>query len=279
VGTDLTSNANRDDIVTMGVKGSDIRISRNDGIQAWPTIISFAESVKRTGVIYAGTDDGIVQVTRDGGRSWSNVTDRITGVPKGIWVSEVVPSRYDEGTVYATFDGHRLNDFETYVYVSRDFGQTWQSAAANLKGEVARTLTEDQKNPDVLYLGTETGLFVSIDRAKNWVRIRANLPTVRIDEITLHPRDNAMIVATHGRAIWILDHLEPIQEYAAAQAARGEARLFSPPRYAMFARPVRDRNYEFWGNQTFLGENPPQAAVISWLQKKSVTGLQIRITD
>src|SRR5207253_2663674 len=114
-GTDLTSNANRDDIVTMGVKGSDIRISKNDGIQ------------------------------------------------------------------------------------------TWQSASGNLKGEVIKTLTEDQKNQDVLYVGAETGLFVSTDRAKSWTRIKANLPTVRIDEITLHPRDNAMILATHGRAIWILD--------------------------------------------------------------------------
>ena len=111
-GTDLTTNANRDDIVTMGVKGSDIRISKNDGIEAWPTIISFAESRRRAGVVYAGTDDGTLQVSRDGGRSWTNVTDRIPGLPKGIWVSEVVPSRFDEGTVYATFDGHRQNDFE-----------------------------------------------------------------------------------------------------------------------------------------------------------------------
>ena len=279
VGTDLTSNANREEIETMGVKGSEVRIAKNDGIQAWPTIISFAESAKRTGVIYAGTDDGIVQVTRDGGRSWSNVTDKIPGLPKGIWVSEVVPSRFDEGTVYATFDGHRLNDFETYIYVSRDFGSTWQSAVGNLKGEIARTLTEDQKNPDVLYLGTETGLFVSIDRAKSWTRIKANLPTVRIDEITLHPRDNALILATHGRAIWILDHLEPIQEYAAAQAVTTDAKLFTLPPYAIYRRPARDRNYEFWGDHTFFGENPPPAAVISWLNKKPVGDLKLKITD
>jgi len=279
VGADLTTNANREDIVTMGVKGSDIRIAKDDGIQAWPTIISFAESPKRTGTIYAGTDDGNVQVSRDGGRSWINVTDRIAGLPKGIWVSEVVPSRFDEGTVYATFDGHRQNDFDTYVYASHDFGQTWQSASGNLKGEVARTLTEDQKNQDVLYLGTETGLFVSIDRAKSWVRIKANLPTVRIDEITLHPRDNAMILATHGRALWILDHLEPIQEYAAAQAAASDAKLFTPPPYAMFRRPARDRNYEFWGDQTFYGENPPQAALISWFNRKEVGEVRLKITD
>ena len=139
--------------------------------------------------------------------------------------------------------------------------------SANLKGEVARTLTEDLKNPDVLYLGTETGLFVTIDRAKSWMRLKANLPTVRIDEITLHPRDNAMILATHGRSIWILDHLEPIQEYAAAQAA--DAKLFTPPPFSMYRRPANDRNYEFWGDQTFFGENPPQAAVVSWSSRRT----------
>ena len=278
-GSDLTSNAKRDDIVTMGVKGSDIRIAKDDGIQAWPTIISFAESAKRAGVAYAGTDDGNLQVSRDGGRSWTDVADKIPGLPKGIWVSEVVPSRFDEATAYATFDGHRQNDFETYIYVTHDFGQTWQSASGNLKGEVVKTLTEDLKNPDVLYVGAETGLFVSIDRAKSWTRVKANLPTVRIDEITLHPRDNAMILATHGRAIWILDHLEPIQEYAAAQAAATDAKLFTPPPYAMFRRPARDRNYEFWGDQTFFGENPPGAAIISWLNKKPVGDVKLKITD
>ncbi len=151
--------------------------------------------------------------------------------------------------------------------------------AANLKGEVVRTLTEDLKNPDVLYLGTETGLFVSLDRGKSWQRLKANLPTVRIDEITLHPRDNAMILATHGRAIWILDHLEPIQEYAAAQTTAADAKLFVPSATAMFRRPASDRNYEFWGDQTFFGENPPQAAVISWYLKNQVESVPLKITD
>ncbi|HTK28730.1 MAG TPA: hypothetical protein VL309_04230 [Vicinamibacterales bacterium] len=278
ISPDLTTNANREDVVTMGVKGSDVRISKNDGIAAWPTIVSFAESPKRAGLLYAGTDDGLVQVSRDAGKTWTNVTDRLPGLPKGIWVSEVVPSRFDENTAYATFDGHRQNDFETWIYVTKDAGQTWQPAAANLKGEVVKTLTEDQKNPDVLYIGTETGLFVSIDRAKSWARLKANLPEVRVDEITLHPRDNAMIVATHGRALWILDHLEPIQEYAAAAAA-ADARLFTPPPSSMFRRPARDRNYEFWGDQTFFGENPPQAAVISWINQHPVTDVALRITD
>jgi photosystem II stability/assembly factor-like uncharacterized protein len=279
VSPDLTSNQNRDDIETMGVKGSEIRIARNDGIQAWPTIVSLAESPKRVGLLYAGTDDGSLQVSRDAGKSWTNVFDKVSGVPKGMFVSEVVPSRFEEGTVYATFDGHRQNDFDTHIHVSRDYGQSWQSIASNLKGEVARTLTEDLKNPDVLYLGTETGLFVTIDRGKSWVRIKANLPTVRIDEITLHPRDNAMLLATHGRAIWILDNLAPIQEYGAVHTSTADAKLFTPPPTSMFRRPARDRNYEFWGDQTFFGENPPQAAVLTWYLKKQANEVTIRVTD
>ncbi len=279
ISADLTTGQDRDTLETMGVKGSDIQFSRHDGIQAWPAIVSLAESPKRAGLLYAGTDDGSLAVTRDAGKTWTQIVEKVPGVPKGTFVSEVVPSRFDEGTVYVTFDGHRLNDFETWIYVSNDYGQTFRALSSNLKGEVARTLTEDLRNPDVLYLGTDTGLFLTIDRGKSWQRLKANLPNVRIDEITLHPRDNAMILATHGRALWILDHLEPIQEYAAAQTTIADARLFTPPSYAMFRRPVRDKNYEFWGNQTFLGENPPQAAIISWYQKKPVTSLALKITD
>jgi photosystem II stability/assembly factor-like uncharacterized protein len=279
ISQDLTSDAKRDDIVTMGVKGSDIRISKDDGIQAWPTIVAFAESPKKAGLLYAGTDDGYLQVSRDAGKTWTNVAPKIPGLPKGIWVSEVVPSRYDEGTVYATFDGHRQDDYGTYVYVSKDFGQTWQPAAANLKDVVVKTLTEDLKNPDVLYLGTENGLYASVDRAKEWTKIKANLPDVRVDEITLHPRDNAMILATHGRALWVLDHLEPIQEYAAVQATTADAKLFAPPPSSMYRRPASDRNYEFWGDGAFFGENPPQAAVISWLNKKPLGAVSLKITD
>ena len=128
VSGDLTDGANRDEIVTMGVKGSEIRFSRNDGIQAWPAIVSFAESPKRAGLYYAGTDDGNLQVSRDAGKTWTKVFDKLQGAPKGIYISEVVPSRFDEGTVYVTLDGHRQNDYETYIYASTDFGATWQSA-------------------------------------------------------------------------------------------------------------------------------------------------------
>jgi len=140
ISPDLTAGASRDEIVTMGVKGSEIQVARNDGIAAWPAITTFAESPKRAGVLYAGTDDGRLAATRDMGKTWLQVFDKIPGAPKGIYVAKVAPSRFDEGTVYATFDGHRQNDFETYAYASSDFGQSWRSINGNIKGEVARTI-------------------------------------------------------------------------------------------------------------------------------------------
>jgi hypothetical protein len=178
--------------------------------------------------------------------------------------------------VYVTVDNHRLNDYAPYMWVSNDFGATFHSMVSNIKGQNVRTLTEDQKNPDVLYIGTETGIFLSLDRGKSWRRLKANLPTVRVDEITLHPRDNAMLVATHGRALWILDHLEPIQEYTVAQAS--DAKLFSIPT-ALEWKSKEDRNAEFWGHQYFVGENPTFESVIQFSLKKPATDLKLRITD
>ncbi len=275
---DLTSNPNRDEQMIMGVKDSEVRISRNDGISAWPTIVTIAESPKQPGLFYTGTDDGVVSMSKDGGKTWDNITGRLPGFPPGAWVSKVAPSRFEAGTVYVTVDAHRLNDFETHIWVSNDFGATFRSLNANLKGEVIKTLTEDQRNPDVIYLGAETGLFLSLDRGKSWARLKANFPTVRVDEITLHPRDNAMLVATHGRSLWILDHLEPIQEYAAAQSAAADAKLFSPGP-ALQWRSMDDRNDEFWGHQYFLGENPPYEAVIQFSLKKQPKEAKLKITD
>ena len=279
ISPDLTTNANRDTITTMGLKGSQIAISRNDGISQWPAIVSLAESPKQPGVYYAGTDDGNVSASKDGGAHWTNITKNLPGFPKGyVFVSRITPSKFDAGTVYIVVDNHRENDYETHMWVSADFGATFRSMNANLSGEAVKTITEDTHNPDVLYIGTETGIFLSLDRGKSWRRLKANFPTVRVDEITLHPRDNAMLVATHGRALWILDHLEPIQEYTAAQSASADAKLFSIPA-ALEWKTKDDRNDEFWGHQFFIGENPPTEAVIQYYLKRPVAGLSLRISD
>jgi len=276
ISPDLTTGANRDTIVTMGLKGSDITIARNDGVSNWPAIVALAESPKQAGMYFAGTDDGNVQMSKDGGKTWQNITSRIPGFPKGAFVSRIVPSRFDAATVYVTVENHRENDYEPHIWVSNDGGSSFSSLNANLKGEVARTLTEDIKNPDLLYVGTETGIFITLDRGKSWRRLKANFPTVRVDELTIHPRDNALLVASHGRSLWILDDLSPIQEYAAANAA--DAKLFTPSP-ALQWKQMDNRNDEFWGHQFFVGENPPLDAVISFNLKKNIPGLGLRITD
>lgn len=279
VSPDLTTDANREQILTMGVKGSDIRISKDDGISAWPTIVSFAESPKQPGLYFAGTDDGTVSVSHDGGKSWDKtLAERMPGFVPGAWVSKVLPSRYEAGTVYVASDAHRLNDYETHLWVSHDFGATFQSLNGNLHGEAIKTLTEDLRNPDVLYAGAETGIFLSLDRGQSWQRLKANLPTVRVDEITIQPRDNAMLVATHGRALWILDHLAPIQEYAQAQSSAAAATLFTPDP-ALEWKPIQDKNQEFWAHQYFVGENPPKQAVVQYDLKSAATSAQLAIAD
>jgi photosystem II stability/assembly factor-like uncharacterized protein len=277
ISPDLTQNASRDSIVTMGLKGSEITIARNDGISQWPAIVALSESPKQAGVFYTGTDDGTVSVSKDDGKTWTNITKNLPGFPAGhAFVSEVVPSRFEAGVVYVSVDNHRLNDYAPYVWVSRDFGATFTAITSGLQGEVIKTLTEDTKNPDVLYVGTETGIFLSLDMGKSWRRLKANFPTVRVDELTIHPRDNALIVATHGRSLWILDHLEPIQEYAAAQKAA--AALFTPgPQLQWKAKD--DRNDEFWGHQFFTGENPPTEAVMQLYLKGPAKNPLLRVLD
>jgi photosystem II stability/assembly factor-like uncharacterized protein len=277
ISPDLTKNEKRDSIVTMGLKGSEIAISRNDGISQWPTIVSLSESPKQKGVYYTGTDDGTVSMSKDNGATWQNITKNLPGFPAGhAFVSEVVPSRFESGTVYITVANYRQNDYAPYVWMSTDFGATFRAITAGLAGEVVRTLTEDTRNPDVLYVGTETGIFLTLDRGKSWKRLKANFPTVRVDELTIHPRDNALLVATHGRALWILDHLEPIQEFNAAQKA--DATLFTPgPSLQWKAKD--DRNDEFWGHQFFTGENPPTETVLQLHLKKAVINPMLRISD
>ncbi|HYV98699.1 MAG TPA: hypothetical protein VE967_14685, partial [Gemmatimonadaceae bacterium] len=281
ISPDLTTGASRDTITTMGLKGSDINISRNDGVSQWPALISIAESPKMPGLYYTGSDDGVLSVSKDGGKTWANITKNLPNLPKGqyLWISRVVPSRFDAGTVYVTIENHRENDYTTHIWVSKDFGATFTSLNGNLSTEVARTLTEDTKNPDVLYLGTETGIFITIDRGKTWKRLRGdNFPNVRVDELTIHPRENSLLIATHGRAIWVLDHLEPIQEYTAAQTSAADGKLFAVPT-ALEWKSKDDRNDEFWGNAFFTGENPSTEAVIALFFKKNASKASLHITD
>ncbi len=274
---DLTTAVDRDTMMLMGAKLKDVKIAKNDGVDQYGTLFNVAESRLKAGLIYTGSDDGQVQVTRDGGTTWTNVTAKIPNAPTWAYVSRVEPSRFAEGTVYVTFDSHRTGDYGSYLYASQDYGASWKPIVGNLpRGEVARTITEDQKTADVLYLGTETGLYLTLDRGKTWTRVRGNLPTVPIYEITLHPRDNAMLLATHGRGIWILDDLTPFQEANRAQAADGY--LYSmAPAYQQTAQGFR--YYGSMGDMQYIGPNPPLAAPITYWLKSKADSLRVVIKD
>ena len=254
ISEDLTTNTNRNRLAIMGVGDEDIKIAKHDGVSSFGNLVTVAESPVKAGLIWTGSDDGVVSVTRDAGASWTNVTSKISGVPKWTYVSKVAPSRFADGTAYVTFDGHRGGDFNTYAYVTTNYGDSWQSTVGNIaKGEVIRTIAEDVKNPDVLYIGTETGVWVTTNRGTQWTRLKANLPTVPIYEITLHPRDNDMILATHGRAIWILDDLTPVQQWSKADST--ETFLFDPGPAVAFNQ-ANDQMKDFEGDRVFLGPNP-----------------------
>ncbi|MGE3189606.1 MAG: WD40/YVTN/BNR-like repeat-containing protein, partial [Vicinamibacterales bacterium] len=262
ISPDLTTNTDREALSIMGVTGDKIAIAKHDGVSSFSNLVTIGESPLKAGLLWTGSDDGVVSVSRDAGANWANVSANVPGVPKFTYVSKVAPSRFAEGTVYATFDGHRGGDYKTYVFTSTDYGASWRSIAGNLPaGEVARTITEDLKNADVLYLGTETGVWVSLDRGRQWTRVKANLPTVPVYEITLHPRDNDMLLATHGRGVWILDDLTPFQQWAKAQSAG--TFVFDPAPATAF-NPANDQMKRFEGDRIFLAPNPAAGVALTY---------------
>ncbi len=274
ISPDLTEATDRDGLSLMGVTGKEVTIARNDGVGSYGNIVQLVESPKEAGVLYAGTDDGQVHMTKDG-KTWTNITSKFPGVPKNSYVSRLTASAHEVNVVYATFDNHRANDMGTYVYASVDGGNNFRSIGEGIsKGHAVTAMAEDPKNPSVLYTGTEFGIFVSPDRGGKWTRIKSNLPTVPIHEIIFHPRDNDMIVATHGRSIWILDDATPLQQYA--DAMKSDAFLFDM-RGAMQFNPANDRG--FVSDKPFFGKNPTYGAAISYYLSKPQATVALRMRD
>jgi len=242
------------------------------------TITGVTESPIRAGVLYAGTDDGNVHVTRDGGKTWTNITDRFPGRSGKRWVSRVVASRFSPGTAYVAFDGHRNDDYATYIYRTTDFGDTWTSIRANLPAsEPVRVIREDTKNRNLLFLGTEFAAYVSIDGGGDWTRLMQNLPTVPVADMIVHPRDPDLLAATHGRSLYIVD-ISPLQQLTETVLS-SDAHLFNP-------RPAVAFNYkvfsddQFLANKRFVAENPEYGAAIYYYLKEAATAdVKLTILD
>jgi photosystem II stability/assembly factor-like uncharacterized protein len=276
---DLTNNISRFDRPIMGVGGKEPMASKHDGAAAYSNIITIAESPVLPGVIWVGTNDGNVQLSRDGGYTWKNVVANVSGVSKETHVSRVEASHFDAGTCYVSFDGHRTDDHTPYVFVTHDYGATWQSIASNLPtpGNV-NVIREDPKNRNLLYLGTEYAFWISLNGGGEWKKFMTGLPTVRIDDILVHPRDNDLIVGTHGRSIYVIDDITPLQQLS-DDVMKKDVHLFDVrPATAWLTDTTLASNVG--GAKYFRGENPARGTAISYLLKGVPSGdVTLTISD
>jgi photosystem II stability/assembly factor-like uncharacterized protein len=241
------------------------------------TIYAISESPRNPQVVWVGSDDGLLHVTRDGGGSWTEVAGAIPGLPAGTWVSSLRASPFDEGTVFASFDGHRSGDMATYLYRSSDFGAIWQPLAGEGVTGYAHVLTQDPVNPDLLYAGTELGLFISLDGGGHWARFTENLPQVAVRDLVVHPTEHDLILATHGRGVFIIDDLSALRGLTAEILSSEVALLPSRPSPMVLS----GGSSWFGSDDEFVGENPSEAATIDyWLKKRHLFGdLKIEVLD
>lgn len=245
------------------------------------TIYTISESPVEEGVIWVGTDDGNVQVTRDGGESWTNVADGLRAVadlPERTWISEVFASPHAAGTAFVTVDGHYVGDMRTHVFRTTDYGATWTSLAKEPLEGFAHAIEQDPVNPDLLYLGTELGLWVSLDGGEQWVRFEGGMPKmVPVRDVTVHPRDGDLVVGTHGRGIYVLDDLTPLRNLTREVLDRQVALL--PTRDAWMIIPSPQQ--QFGGQEDFVGPNPAEAADIAYyMARRHLFGdLRVEIYD
>jgi photosystem II stability/assembly factor-like uncharacterized protein len=240
----------------------------NSAAEMHTTIYSISESPKDRSVIWVGTDDGNLQITRDGAKTWTNIVGNLPGLPKNSWVSWVQAGNFDAGTAYAAVDRHTFGDHAPYVFRTADYGKTWAPlvTAQDVKGVrgYAHVIKEDLIQPNLLFLGTEFGLFVSIDGGKAWAQFKGGrFPAVAVRDLAIQPRENDLVLGTHGRGIWIIDDITPWRALT-SELLKQEASFVS-------ARPVQQRIEASggWANgaATFIGDNPPEAAMITYYQR------------
>jgi photosystem II stability/assembly factor-like uncharacterized protein len=252
----------------------------NSSAEMHTTIYSISESPKNAATIWVGTDDGNVQLTRDGGKTWNNVVKNVAGLPANSWVSWVEASRHDAATAYAAFDRHSFGDMTPWVYVTKDYGKTWTRIVGpdqTVRG-YAHVIKEDPIKPNLLYVGTEFGLWISLDAGAKWARFEGgHFPAVAVRDLAFQTRDNDLVLATHGRGIWILDDLTPLRALSDEIMQKPTAFLPTrPPQERMIANAG-------WveGDATFVGENPPNGVVVTYyLRARHVFGpIKLEILD
>ncbi len=254
--------------------------TENTAAEYFATVLSLAESPLKADLIWAGTDDGNLQITNDGGQNWNNIIGNISGIPEDSSVSHIELSGTDVGTAYIAFDRHKFDDYRPYVYKTTNGGQGFTNITGNLPNNAyVHVVREDPKNRNVIYAGTELGIYVTHNSGGNWIELNMkNFPRVAVHDIIVHPRENDLILGTHGRSIWVFDDLSPIQDLNDA-VLKKDTHLFGVRSAYRFA--TRFTRYGI-GDGTFLGKNPPGGALITYYLKNKPdkkTQLSLEIFD
>ncbi len=265
ISPDLTT----DDPSKMGLSGG-ITLD-NTRAEYYCTILTLDESPVDPQVLWAGTDDGNVQVTRDGGETWTNVASNIPDLPENAWFATIKASPHDAGTAWVAVDQHRSDDYSPYAYVTRDYGQTWTRISDGLEGYV-HIVAEDPEQPNLLYAGTELGIFVSFDGGQNWTDLRLGLPPLSVRDLVVHPRENDLVLGTHARGFYILDDVTPLQ--GLAQAAQRDMTLFTPKPGTRYT-PRAD--VSSLGDQVFVAPNEPYGVLLSYHLSESAAAKTARV--
>jgi photosystem II stability/assembly factor-like uncharacterized protein len=262
LGGDLTRNLDRDTLPIMGLRAAGGH-GRHQSTARYGNIATIDESKRRKGLLYVGTDDGVVAISENDGAAWRRI-ERFTGVPELTYVSRVIASQHADATAYVTLDGHRNNDFKPYVLKTTDMGRTWTNITGNLPemGSV-QVIREHHRNPNVLFVGTEFGAFVTVNGGGYWSQL-PYLPPVAVHDMVIHPRANDLVIATHGRGIWVLDDIGPLERLA--EAAQARVAYVFPPRPAATQNRGGGPTYGP-GARRYVGTNPPSGAALSYLVK------------
>jgi photosystem II stability/assembly factor-like uncharacterized protein len=269
---DLSAQIDRNKLPIMGRVQSMDAVAKNQSTDIWGNIVTLAESKFDENLLWAGTDDGLIQFTTDGGKNWTKV-DKYPSVPERTYVQQIVASLHDKNVVYACFNHHRYGDFKPYVHKSTDGGKTWASIASNLpeRGSVY-SVAEDHVNPDLLFVGTEFGVFTTVDGGKNWVQLKAGLPTIAVRDLDIQRRENDLVIATFGRGFYILDDYSPLRTVKKADLATTNAHIFPTKDALMFieSTPLGVRGKGHLGESHFTSINPPVGATFTYYLKEDV---------
>lgn len=249
-------------------------ITTGSGAETHGTVFTISESPLKAGLIWAGTDDGKLWLTPDDGRTWHDLTTHLPPEVQGLWISRVEASHFEEGTAFVALDGHRSEVFKPFLLVTNDVGKTWQSIASNIPANhPVKVVREDLVNRNLLYVGTEFGFWLSFNRGRVWVKLNNALPTVAVDDIVIHPRDRDLVIGTHGRSIYVMDDIRPLQELT-PEVLAADVHLFT-------IRPATEFYYlpegAPWSRRIFAAPNPPFGAFINYYLK-SYNGEEVSLT-